>query len=171
MERDFLIQKRSRVGRGVKEKDLNRNKKNTSSGIEVSTNSDDTMNDDTLIGVATDVQERVTPFMVDMTIEMEKQNSLEDTTVLKSFPPLSTPVTATAGNAPGKSLYANVTGKPSGKKLNFHTLFTPKSNGIDVVVSVDSIHAISERFANTSYGFFLGKRVAYPIVANYVRNT
>ncbi|GJR60330.1 zinc finger, CCHC-type containing protein [Tanacetum coccineum] len=30
---------------------------------------------------------------------------------------------------------------------------------------------ISERFANTIYGFFLGKRVAYPIVANYVKNT
>ncbi|GJY81713.1 putative reverse transcriptase domain-containing protein [Tanacetum coccineum] len=25
--------------------------------------------------------------------------------------------------------------------------------------------------ANTAYGFFLGKRVAYPVVANYVRNT
>nr|GEW49616.1 hypothetical protein [Tanacetum cinerariifolium] len=43
-------------------------------------------------------------------------SSLEDTTVSKSFPPLSTPVT-TAGNAPGKSSYANITGKPSGKKL------------------------------------------------------
>ncbi|GKA04459.1 retrotransposon protein, putative, ty3-gypsy subclass [Tanacetum coccineum] len=28
-----------------------------------------------------------------------------------------------------------------------------------------------ERFANTAYGFFLGKKVAYPVVANYVRNT
>ncbi|GJS01635.1 hypothetical protein Tco_0318143 [Tanacetum coccineum] len=31
--------------------------------------------------------------------------------------------------------------------------------------------AISEQFANTAYGFFLGKRVAYLVVANYVRNT
>ncbi|GKF56960.1 hypothetical protein Tco_0170497, partial [Tanacetum coccineum] len=30
---------------------------------------------------------------------------------------------------------------------------------------------ISAWFANTVYGFFLGKRVAYPVVANYVRNT
>ncbi|GKE18806.1 retrotransposon protein, putative, ty1-copia subclass [Tanacetum coccineum] len=36
---------------------------------------------------------------------------------------------------------------------------------------VKSIRAISERFANTSYGFFLEKRVVYPVVANYVRNT
>ncbi|GJX44287.1 retrotransposon protein, putative, ty1-copia subclass [Tanacetum coccineum] len=41
---------------------------------------------------------------------------------------------------------------------------------VDVVVPVESIRAISERFANTAYGFFLGKRVAYPVVANYVRN-
>ncbi|GKG35912.1 hypothetical protein Tco_0443590, partial [Tanacetum coccineum] len=31
--------------------------------------------------------------------------------------------------------------------------------------------AISECFANTAYGFFLGKKVLYPVVANYVRNT
>ncbi|GKB23467.1 putative reverse transcriptase domain-containing protein [Tanacetum coccineum] len=78
---------------------------------------------------------------------------------------------ASAGNAPGKSSYANVTSKPSGKKLNIRTLFTPGGNGIDVVVLVESIRAISGRFANTAYGFFLGKRVAYPVVANSVRNT
>ncbi|GKE08610.1 retrotransposon protein, putative, ty1-copia subclass [Tanacetum coccineum] len=109
--------------------------------------------------------------MVDTTVEKEKQSSLEDTTGLGSFPPLSTQGTTMAGNAPGKSSYANVTGKPSRKKLNFRTLFTPGGNGIDVVVPVESIRAISERFANTAYGSFLGKRVAYPVVANYVRNT
>ncbi|GKD65450.1 copia protein, partial [Tanacetum coccineum] len=55
-------------------------------------------------------------------------------TVLVSFPPLPTQVTTSAGNAPGKSSYANVTSKPSGNKLNIHTLFTPGGNGIDVVV-------------------------------------
>ncbi|GJX99086.1 retrotransposon protein, putative, ty1-copia subclass [Tanacetum coccineum] len=144
---------------------------NTSSGIGVSTESDDTMNEDTPVGVASAVKEDVTPSVVDMTVEMEKINSLEDTTVLGSFPPLSKPVTTTAGNAPGKSSYVNVTSKPSGKKLNICTLFTPGGNGIDVVVPVKSIRAISERFANTSYGFFFGKRVAYLVVANYVRNT
>ncbi|GKB04856.1 putative reverse transcriptase domain-containing protein [Tanacetum coccineum] len=73
--------------------------------------------------------------------------------------------------ASSKSLYANVTGKPIGMKVNFHTLFTPRGDGIDVVVLVESIKAISERFVNIAYGFFLGKRVAYPVVANYVRNT
>ncbi|GKA77967.1 copia protein [Tanacetum coccineum] len=81
---------------------------------------------------------------------MEVQNPLVDQTngsaksVGGSYPPLPTQGTTPAGNTPGK---------------------------IDVVVSVESIRAISERFVNTSYGFFLGKRVAYPVVANYVRNT
>ncbi|GKE15226.1 putative reverse transcriptase domain-containing protein [Tanacetum coccineum] len=47
-----------------------------------------------------------------------------------------------AGNTPGMSSSANVTGKPSGTKVNFCTLFTPG-----------------------------GKRVAYLVVANYVKNT
>ncbi|GJX42566.1 reverse transcriptase domain-containing protein [Tanacetum coccineum] len=51
------------------------------------------------------------------------------------------------------------------------TSSAPTSKGVDVVVLVESIRAISERFSNTAYGFFMGKRVAYPIVANLVRNT
>ncbi|GKC05494.1 retrotransposon protein, putative, ty1-copia subclass, partial [Tanacetum coccineum] len=118
-----------------------------------------------------DIGKGVTPTVVDMGVEKEKLSSLEDTTVLGSFPPLPMQVTTSANNAPGKSSYANFSGKPSEKKLNIHTLFTPGGNGIDVVVLVESIRAISGRFANTAYGFFLGKRVAYPVVANYVRNT
>ncbi|GKF52919.1 hypothetical protein Tco_0159829 [Tanacetum coccineum] len=68
------------------------------------------------------------------------------------------------------SSYANITGKPRGKKVNVRTLFTPGGIGIGVVVPVDSIRAISARFSNTAYGFFLGKKVAYPVIANYVRN-
>nr|GEX09626.1 hypothetical protein [Tanacetum cinerariifolium] len=79
--------------------------------------------------------------------------------------------TTSAGNAPDKYLYANLTDKPSGKKVDFCTFYTPGGNEIDVVVLVVSIRAISERFVNTAYGVFLGKRLAYPVVANYVRNT
>nr|GEV48471.1 hypothetical protein [Tanacetum cinerariifolium] len=46
-----------------------------------------------------------------------------------------------------------------------------RGNGVDVVVPVESVRAIGEQFANTAYGFFFGKCVAYPVVANYVRNT
>nr|GEX28616.1 hypothetical protein [Tanacetum cinerariifolium] len=114
-------------------------------GIGVSMDSEYTMNDDTPVGVASGIQEGVTPSVVDITVEMGKRNSLDDTTILESFPPLSTSVTTTVGNAPGKSSYANIIGKPSGKKVNVCTLFTPNGNGIYVV--------------------------AYPVVTNNVRNT
>nr|GEW04841.1 reverse transcriptase domain-containing protein [Tanacetum cinerariifolium] len=149
MERGFLSQKECRVGRDVKEK----NKVAPSITIET--------------GNAT--KEVISPVVVDET--MMKVSYFMDTTGLGSYPPIPTHGTTSASNTHGKSLYANVTGKPSGKKLNIHTLFTPGGNGIDVVVLVESIRAINDRFANTAYGFFLGKPVAYLVVANYVRNT
>ncbi|GJY65478.1 RNA-directed DNA polymerase, eukaryota, reverse transcriptase zinc-binding domain protein, partial [Tanacetum coccineum] len=76
MERGFLNQKGSGGGRGVKEKGFNRNSMNTSSGIGVSTKSDDTMNDDPLV-VASTIKEDVTPSVVDMMVEKEKISSLE----------------------------------------------------------------------------------------------
>ncbi|GJX85676.1 nucleotide-diphospho-sugar transferase [Tanacetum coccineum] len=76
---------------------------------------------------------------------------------------------APAGNAPGKPFYATTTGKTSVKNVNGHTLYTPGGNVIDVVVPVDSIPTVSERFANTAYGFFLGNKVSYLVVANYGR--
>nr|GEX49520.1 hypothetical protein [Tanacetum cinerariifolium] len=158
MERGFLSQKGSGGGRGVKEKNLNRNKKNTSSGICVFTILDDTMNDDTPISVASTVQEGVTPSVVDMTVETDKQNSLEDNNVLGSFPSLSTPGTTPTGNAPGKSSYANITGKPSGKKVNVRTLFTPGGNGIDVVIPVDSIRALVNDLLIQLMGFSWERR-------------
>ncbi|GKF52723.1 hypothetical protein Tco_0159633, partial [Tanacetum coccineum] len=54
--------------------------------------SEDTMNDDSPSGVASEVREGVTPSVVDMTAEMGNQNSLDDTTISGSFPPLSTSV-------------------------------------------------------------------------------
>nr|GEU55719.1 hypothetical protein [Tanacetum cinerariifolium] len=132
-------------GRGVKEKSLNRNSMNTSSGIGVSMESDDTINKDTHVGVAPIVKEGVTSSVVDMMVEEEKICSLEDITNPELFPTLTMPVTNTAANAPGNSSYANITSKPSGKKVNVRTLFAPVGNGIDVV--------------------------AYPVVVNNVMNT
>nr|GEX91826.1 hypothetical protein [Tanacetum cinerariifolium] len=109
----------------------------------------------------------VLPSVIDDTVVKEKQSPLVNTTSLGSYPPLPTQEATSASNALGKSLYANVTGKPSGTKVNFRTLFTPEGNEIDVVIPVESIRAIRERFVNTAYGFFLGKRVAYLVVANY----
>nr|GEW06895.1 hypothetical protein [Tanacetum cinerariifolium] len=136
MERGFLSQKASGVGRGVKDKSLNM--RNMDTGIGLFMASDGTRNDVGPFGDKSTVMEGVTPSMIDMTVEKDKLSSLEGTTVLGSFPPLPTLVTTSAGNALGKSSYANIIGKTSGKKVNACTLFTP-----------------------------VGKKVAYPVVANY----
>nr|GEV36125.1 U5 small nuclear ribonucleoprotein helicase [Tanacetum cinerariifolium] len=120
--------------------------------------------------VATDV---VSPYVIDEPVVKEKQSSLADISipnveVTGSYTPLPTKGSTQAGNTPGESSYANLTGAPSFK---FSYFIYTEGNGVDVVMQVESIRAISERFVNTAYGFFLGKRVAYPAVANYVRNT
>nr|GEU31384.1 hypothetical protein [Tanacetum cinerariifolium] len=112
----------------------------------------------------------VSPSVVEETIAMECL-VVNTPCVGPNPPPPTHEANAPAGNALGKRSYATATGKPSGKKVNVRTLYTPGGNGIDVAVLVDYIRAISERFANTAYGFFLGKKVAYHVVANYVRNT
>ncbi|GJR11914.1 hypothetical protein Tco_0794566 [Tanacetum coccineum] len=70
-------------------------------------------------------REVLSPTVVDETVAKEKQRSLLNTTRLGSFPPLPSQENLSTGNAPVKSLYANVTRKPNGKKLNFRILFTP----------------------------------------------
>ncbi|GJV86947.1 retrotransposon protein, putative, ty1-copia subclass [Tanacetum coccineum] len=156
MERGLLSQKGS-GGRGVIEKSSN------VSNIEVVM---DGVVPSFTIDSGNAAKEVVSPVVVDETMAKEKQSSLVDTIGLGSYSPLPTQGTTTAGNTLGKSSYANVTGKPSGTKVNFRTLFTPGANGIDVVVLVEYIRAMSEQFANTAYGFFLGKRAAYLVVAN-----
>nr|GEX08244.1 hypothetical protein [Tanacetum cinerariifolium] len=149
MERGFLSQKGSGGGRCVKEKNVN------VSNIEVVKEKD--LNDE---HVAMEVQSP----LVDQTNAVKTSEG--------SYTPLPTQGTTPAENTPGKSSYANVIDESSKKAMNIRTLFTPgRGDGIDVVVPVESIRAISERFVNNGYGFFFGKRVAYPVVANYVRNT
>ncbi|GKF71481.1 hypothetical protein Tco_0207595, partial [Tanacetum coccineum] len=103
----------------------------------------------------------VSPSMIDEPMVKEKQSSFIDTSILnventdlRSHPPLPTQGSTLTGNTPGMSSYVNVTGVPNMNALSFRTLYTPGENEVDVVVSVESIRAISERFENTAYGFF-----------------
>ncbi|GKF18724.1 hypothetical protein Tco_0063642, partial [Tanacetum coccineum] len=75
------------VGRDVKEKNLDMSKMNT--GIGLSTESDGTRNEVGPVGDTSIVIEGITPSMIDMTMEKDKLSSLEDTTVLGSFPPVT----------------------------------------------------------------------------------
>ncbi|GJQ93972.1 hypothetical protein Tco_0005111 [Tanacetum coccineum] len=60
-----------------------------------------------------------------------------------------------------------VYGESSRKNINFRTLVAPAGNGADVAIPLEFIRATSEGFSNSAYGLFLGKRMAYPIIANY----
>ncbi|GKD15346.1 putative reverse transcriptase domain-containing protein [Tanacetum coccineum] len=52
----------------------------------------------------------------------------------------------------GPTSYAKlVTKEPSMKSVNFRTLLAPAGNRADVVISLESVRAVSERFANTLY--------------------
>ncbi|XP_022014955.1 uncharacterized protein LOC110914476 [Helianthus annuus] len=67
--------------------------------------------------------------------------------------------------------YADLVANPSNKKLNFRTLASPDPHDdCDVVLPKDSIRVVQDKLANTLYGYFLGDRVAYPVVEYYVKN-
>nr|GEX24050.1 hypothetical protein [Tanacetum cinerariifolium] len=74
----------------------------------------------------------VSPSVTVEPVVKEKQSSLVDTSIpdventdFRSYSPLPTQGSTPTGNALGKSSYANITRKPSGKKVNVRTLFTP----------------------------------------------
>ncbi|XP_071714305.1 uncharacterized protein [Rutidosis leptorrhynchoides] len=41
---------------------------------------------------------------------------------------------------------------------------------VDVEIPIESVLEVQERYSDTLYGYFLGKRVAYPVVKNYATN-
>nr|GEV58521.1 hypothetical protein [Tanacetum cinerariifolium] len=47
----------------------------------------------------------------------------------------------------------------------------PAGNGADVTTSIESLLEVKEHYEISVYGFFLGKRVAYLVIENYVKNT
>nr|GEU88765.1 hypothetical protein [Tanacetum cinerariifolium] len=46
-----------------------------------------------------------------------------------------------------------------------------RAEGAAVAIPLDEEEAISSRFVNTLYGYFIGNRLAFPLVENYVKNT
>ncbi|XP_022040984.1 uncharacterized protein LOC110943550 [Helianthus annuus] len=56
-------------------------------------------------------------------------------------------------------------------KLNFRALASESVHeGCDVVLPKESVRVVRDKMANTLYGYFLGDRVAYPVVDYFVRN-
>ncbi|GJY62451.1 zinc knuckle CX2CX4HX4C containing protein [Tanacetum coccineum] len=42
--------------------------------------------------------------------------------------------------------------------------------GANVAIPLPAMEEVSKRFENTLYGYFIGKRLAFPVVENYVKN-
>ncbi|GKA49084.1 hypothetical protein Tco_0742042, partial [Tanacetum coccineum] len=81
------------------------------------------------------------------------------------------PDVGNGGEASDSITFNIVKGNTSQKNVNFQPLFKPAGNGLDVYVPKESVSVTNERLNNTVYGFFLSKRVVYPVVENYVKNT
>ncbi|XP_071697485.1 uncharacterized protein [Rutidosis leptorrhynchoides] len=58
------------------------------------------------------------------------------------------------------------------KKVNFRYVEPVKDleDGIDVEIPLSYVLEAKKRYNNTLYGYFLGKRIAYPVVRNYALN-
>ncbi|GJR93011.1 ribonuclease H-like domain-containing protein [Tanacetum coccineum] len=68
--------------------------------------------------------------------------------------------------------FASILKEPTNKKTVKISVLSNDEivNGLDVAIPLVLIEEVSNRFANTLYGYIIGKRLAFPIVENYVKN-
>ncbi|XP_021979838.1 uncharacterized protein LOC110875957 [Helianthus annuus] len=75
------------------------------------------------------------------------------------------------GNTSKPKSYAESLSASKSTKLNFRSLVSEQAHdGCDVVLPKDSVRLVQDKLANTLYGYFLGDRVAFPVVDYFVRN-
>lgn len=66
---------------------------------------------------------------------------------------------------------ANKNGNPHKRKVNFRFMkFEVDLEGVDACLPLKSIQDSSIRYVNTLCGYFLGSRMVFPVVQNYVNN-
>ncbi|GKD60533.1 retrovirus-related pol polyprotein from transposon TNT 1-94, partial [Tanacetum coccineum] len=142
MERGFLSQKESGGGRGLKEK-----KHSLTQNATI-----DTDNVVPSVANVTMVQKMVLNDVNTNTVNLvkpPKSNKRDDINFNANVEP--TP----SASLPASMSFATVLKRDTSQKsVNFHTLIIPTGNEADVVVLLESIRAVSERFANAAYGLF-----------------
>ncbi|XP_022024397.1 uncharacterized protein LOC110924709 [Helianthus annuus] len=75
------------------------------------------------------------------------------------------------GSFPKPKSYADSLLANKSVRLNFRSLACESvQDGCDVVLPRESVRLARDKMANTLYGYFLGDRVAYPVVEYFVRN-
>nr|GEX63166.1 reverse transcriptase domain-containing protein [Tanacetum cinerariifolium] len=121
----LLSQKRSGVRRGVKEKKGSMANKSVEVGKHgnVALGSNSTTRTQTDVNAGLEFPTVSEAHGIHSHASANEENMNDVGTTVRPTP---------VGITPGMFSYANITGKPSGKKVKFHTLFTPGCNGIDV---------------------------------------
>nr|GEU30806.1 hypothetical protein [Tanacetum cinerariifolium] len=73
----------------------------------------------------------------------------------------------------GTNLFASVLqAKPSKRVVKIMEFRNEESvKGAAVAIPFEAVEEVSSRFTNTLYGYFIGKRLAFRLVENYVKNT
>ncbi|XP_022014991.1 uncharacterized protein LOC110914510 [Helianthus annuus] len=76
-----------------------------------------------------------------------------------------------SGSAERLSFANVVKDKKETVKVNFRVMESSEEvDGADVVIPLSSVKQVTDRYANTLYGCFLGKRLAFPVVDFYAKN-
>nr|GEX52239.1 hypothetical protein [Tanacetum cinerariifolium] len=80
--------------------------------------------------------------------------------------------TVTEVKAVVKPLFASVINEKTPRKvIKIRELRSQEVvNGAFVTLPFEAVEEVNARFSNTLYGYFIGKRLAYPLVENYVKN-
>lgn len=66
---------------------------------------------------------------------------------------------------PSTSYVGVTSNEPKKYMSNFRRLkCSKKSNGVDLAVPMKVVEEVNTRFENTLYGYFLGQRLAFPVV-------
>ncbi|GJS84289.1 hypothetical protein Tco_0750830 [Tanacetum coccineum] len=75
-----------------------------------------------------------------------------------------------SGNT-NKQSFADMFKNPSGSKAaRLNHMTSEHVAGANVAIPMAAVKDVSDRFENTLYGYFIGKRLAFPVVENYVKN-
>ncbi|XP_021979798.1 uncharacterized protein LOC110875914 [Helianthus annuus] len=116
---------------------------------------------------------------------MNDQKTPRQINVIDELLKVTTPVTADgmAGTSSGRaeqsvnqdgawqSYAAKLLSTQSPQKVNFRYLENVQAvEDVDVMIPIESVQQVQNRFANVLFGYFLGKRLAFPVVDYFVRN-
>lgn len=74
-------------------------------------------------------------------------------------------------NPPVETYATKLQNEPGKAKVNFRTLVSAETkDGVDVVLTKESVRNVQTRYSNTLYGYFLGNRLPFPVVEYFAKH-